>query len=145
LPGSQGPLDVEIRRLDTRETVFRRTVNAGAGDSIKVDIGALPPGAYRAKARVGGGPATQRDFPCERGGDEWADSRPDVPRLKAIADATGGTFVMASSAGSLPVPPSMEVSAERRVAPIVPPWVWTVLAAVALGAHWISRRRLGLA
>jgi hypothetical protein len=30
------------------------------------------------------------------------------------------------------------------VAPILPPWAWSLLAATVLGAHWIVRRRSGL-
>jgi len=48
----------------------------------------LPPlesGAYSALFRMGGGTSTRRDFACEAGGDEWADSRPDSDRLRAIA------------------------------------------------------------
>ena len=35
-------------------------------------------------------------------------------------------------------------AAERQVAPILPPWAWTLGAAFLLGAHWIVRRRGGL-
>jgi hypothetical protein len=37
------------------------------------------------------------------------------------------------------------VAAERRVEPVLPPWMWTMLAAAALGIHWIARRKTGLA
>jgi hypothetical protein len=36
------------------------------------------------------------------------------------------------------------VSAERHVVPVAPPWVWTLVAAATLGAHWFARRRSGL-
>jgi hypothetical protein len=37
------------------------------------------------------------------------------------------------------------VAAERRTSPLLPPWVWTLLAAAMMGAHWVVRRSSGLA
>jgi hypothetical protein len=109
-----------------------------------VQLPALPAGGYTARLRLGAGPTTRRDFACESGGDEWADSRPDVDRLRAIADATKGTFRSAGDDIALPLPKPAVVSAERHVVPLAPTWVWTLAAAVALGAHWFARRRSGL-
>ena len=67
-----------------------------------------------------------------------------MDRLRAISEATGGTSVLATDAGSLPLPPATQVTSERRVAPILPAWAWTLTAAVLMGAHWITRRRGGL-
>jgi uncharacterized membrane protein len=145
LPGEASAVELTVRRLETREVVFEKSAPAGSPAPIVIAAGALAPGAYSVRARVGSGPAARRDFACERGADEWADSRPDVERLRAIAKATGGRYVPASSAGRIPIPPAVQVSAERYVRPVLPPWVWTVLAAVALGVHWIARRRTGLA
>jgi hypothetical protein len=44
----------------------------------------------------------------------------------------------------LDFPNAVSVTSERHVTPLLPPWVWTVSAAVALGLHWIARRRFGL-
>jgi len=107
-----------------------------------VEIG--PKDAAGAEAEARRGPTTRRDFACERGGDEWADTRPDVERLAAIAEATGGKSVTVDGIGSLPLPAATQIAAERRVSPILPPWAWTLSAAVLLGAHWIVRRRRGL-
>ncbi len=107
----------------------------------------LPPletGGYTARLRVADGATTRYDFACEAGGDEWADSRPDAPRLEALAKSTGGAFAFASNAGSLPLPKPTTVSAERHVTPLAPPWAWTTAAALLLGVHWITRRRGGL-
>jgi hypothetical protein len=93
---------------------------------------------------VGDGPTTRRDFACEAGGDEWADSRPDGDRLAAIAAATGGAFHYADERGELPLPEPTVVSAERHVVPIAPAWVWALAAAALLGLHWYARRRSGL-
>jgi uncharacterized membrane protein len=107
----------------------------------------LPPleaGGYTARLRVAEGATTRYDFACEAGGDEWADTRPDPARLEALARSTGGTFVFASDAASLPLPKPTVVSAERHVTPLAPPWAWTTAAAALLGAHWVARRRSGL-
>ncbi len=107
----------------------------------------LPPleaGGYTARLRVDDGEATRHDFACETGGDEWADSRPGPGLLERLAAATGGRSVAAADAGALPMPKPTVVSAERRVTPVAPPWVWTLAATVLLGAHWIARRRGGL-
>jgi hypothetical protein len=157
LPAPEGTkteaLALDIDRIDKSER------NAGGkpihleaprptGSDTRVDLPlpALSAGGYSARLRVGSGPATRRDFACEAGGDEWADSRPDADRLKALAAATGGIFAWADDASlSLPLPKPTVVSAERHVVPVAPPWVWTLLAAAALGAHWFTRRRSGLA
>ena len=95
--------------------------------------------------RVGAGPTTRQDFACEAGGDEWADSRPDPARLRALADATKGTFHFADDdVGSIPLPKPTVVSAERHVVPVAPAWLWSLLAALAVGLHWYARRRGGL-
>ena len=50
-----------------------------------------------------------------------------------------------SALGELPLPASISVSAERHVSPALPAWVWSLIAAVLLGGHWLVRRRGGLA
>jgi uncharacterized membrane protein len=146
LPGSEGVLNVEVAKLERREVVARRqTKFIKDGEPVSIDVGKLEPGGYSARVWVGTGPSTRRDFACERGGDEWADSRPDEGRLELIARATGGQFLRADEAWRVPIPPATEVAAERRVVPVLPPWTWTLLAAAALGVHWIVRRKTGLA
>jgi len=116
-----------------------------AGDLTEVTLPALPSGGYTARLHAAGGATTRFDFACEAGGDEWADSRPDAARLKALADATGGTFLYAGDdMRRLPLPEPTRVSSERHVVPLAPPWAWTLFAAIALGGHWIARRRSGL-
>lgn len=147
-PSGQRTADVtlEISRIDgTMTKVAIERKNATLGTTLDVDLPALPAGAFSASLRVGAGPTTRRDFACEAGGDEWADSRPDPERLRALAKATGGAFAWATDdARALPLPKPTVVSAERHVVPLAPPWVWTMAAALAFGAHWFSRRRSGL-
>src|SRR5262249_21473778 len=150
LPAPKGALPetlaVDIARIDKQKTPLRLTATRPPGGATTVDvpIPALEAGGYSARLRVGQGPTTRRDFACEAGGDEWADTRPDPERLHALASATGGTFTYANEAGDLPLPAPTVVSAERHVVPLAPPWAWTLLAALAFGAHWIARRQSGL-
>jgi hypothetical protein len=146
LPGSEGALNVEVAHLEGRQPVVRRQPQSvKGGEPLTVDVGKLEPGGYSARVWVGTGPSTRKDFACERGGDEWADSRPDEARLRDIARATGGEFLRADEAGHVPLPPATEVAVERRVQPLLPSWTWSLLAALAVGLHWIARRKTGLA
>lgn len=96
-------------------------------------------------AKVPASLATRALATCERGGDEWADPRPDREKLAAIAKTNGGVVVSANDTGAIPTPLAAVVSIERNVAPILPTWAWATLAAIALGLHWFVRRRGGLA
>jgi uncharacterized membrane protein len=143
--GSAATVALDVTRIDaSRAPIHMDRARPTDGSSVDFALPALEAGAYEARLRVGGGTTTRHDFACEAGGDEWADSRPDARRLEALAKAAGGSFVSASNAESLPLPKPTVVSAERRVTPIAPPWVWTLAAAVLLGAHWVARRRSGL-
>ena len=150
LPDQKGHAVVKILRLGTGEV--DKTLEAdlnGDGAPIELAAGSLEPGGYSAAVEIGAagakGPTTKRDFACETGGDEWADSRPDTARLKAIARATGGTYALASDASSIPMPAAKEIAAERKVSALLPAWAWAAFAAFLLGAHWIVRRSSGLA
>ena len=139
------PMTLDVTRIDRAQPPVH-VEQTRAADSTTADFPMQPldAGGYTARLRVGSGEATRYDFACEVGGDEWADSRPDPKRLAALAAATGGSFVEAADAASLKLPKPTVVSAERRVTPIAPPWVWTLAATVLLGVHWFARRRSGL-
>jgi uncharacterized membrane protein len=159
LPGQIGEAKIIIRKLGSSDIV--RTISAhldGTGQLVELKAGKLEAGGYSATVEItpqhesGGeadearrGPTTRRDFACERGGDEWADTRPDPERLQMIAAATGGRSVTVDGVGSLPLPEATQIAIERRVSPILPPWGWTLAAALFGGAHWVIRRRGGLA
>jgi len=144
LSGQKGEATLRVVRLGSGDVVReRRTSLDGSGKPVELAAGTLDAGGYSAVVEIGAGagkgPTTRRDFACEKGGDEWADSRPDVARLQAIAAATGGKYVRAEAAGSLPLPPATQVAAERQVAPLLPAWAWAIGAAMLLGAHWVVR------
>ncbi|MBX3234305.1 MAG: hypothetical protein KIT84_21565 [Labilithrix sp.] len=140
------PMTIEIRRLDQQDVATTKVEvpKSTSGATIDATLPPLPAGGYTARLKLGPGPTTRRDFACETGGDEWADSRPDGDRLRAIANASGGTFRWADEDLALPLPKPAVISAERHVVPLAPPWTWTLAAAALLGVHWFTRRRSGL-
>jgi len=144
-PGKPATVALDLKRIDgASPAIHLQRVPPAEASSVDFALPALEAGAYEARMRLGSGASTRRDFACEAGGDEWADSRPDAPRLAALARAARGSFAFASEASSLPLPRPTVVSAERHVTPLAPPWAWTLAAAALLGAHWIARRRGGL-
>jgi uncharacterized membrane protein len=146
LPGMIGEIEAVVERLgDPARPRAMVEVQAARGDTIDVVVPAPEPGGYAARVQVGAAPPTRHDFSCESGGRAWADVRPDPERLERIAVASGGRAVTASAVGELPLPEATEVTSERRVSPVAPPWAWTLAAATVLGAHWLARRRGGLA
>jgi uncharacterized membrane protein len=144
VPGMEGPVEITLERLGTQAgEPIKKTVSSKA-DPLEITMGPLEAGGYTARARIGAAPPTRHDFACERGGEAWSDSRPDPERLERIAAATGGRSVSADALEELPLPAPTEVAAERHVSPLLPPWIWALSAAFALGAHWFVRRRGGL-
>jgi uncharacterized membrane protein len=145
LPGMRGPIELSLAPLT--QAASAPLVRELPGDSVEpleVRVPGLTAGGYTAKARIGEAPPSRHDFACERGGTAWADSRPDQPRLEAISRVTGGSSVNLEGIDSLPSPEATRVAAQREVAPVAPPWVWTLSAAVMLGLHWVARRNGGL-
>jgi uncharacterized membrane protein len=146
LPGTEGKVEVSLEKLGSVDPkAVKKVVDPPPEGPVDIPLGDLAPGGYSAKVAIGAAPPARHDFACERGGEAWADSRPDPERLKLIAEATGGRSVGADSVESLPLPESTRIAAERHVTPLLPPWVWTLLGAVMMGVHWFARRRGGLA
>jgi uncharacterized membrane protein len=146
LPGASAPMRVEVTPLALERgpsTIVLPRAEPRAGRERFVVEG-LEPGGYAARITVGSAPPARYVFACERGGLAWADSRPDPDRLQAIAAATGGTHRAAAAPAELPAPPRKWILAERSVRPLLPPWAWSSLAALALGLHWVTRRLSGL-
>jgi hypothetical protein len=146
LPGMDGDVEASLERLGAKKPApIELTADDKTKSSVDIPIDGLEAGGYSARVRIGTAPPTRHDFACERAGPAWSDSRPDPERLGRIADATGARSVAPDDIDELPLPESTRVAAERHVVPVLPPWGWTLCAAVVLGAHWIARRRGGLA
>jgi hypothetical protein len=145
LPGMRGALNLSLVPLTPdAHTPIVRELAGDTAEPLEIRIPGLSAGGYTAKVRIGEAPPSRHDFACERGGTAWADSRPDLNRLEAISRVTGGMAVDLARIDELPLPESTRVSAQREVAPIAPPWVWTLASALLLGLHWVARRNSGL-
>ncbi len=145
LPGMRGALNLSLAPLTPDpNTPIVRDIPGDSVEPIEIRVPGLKAGGYTAKVRIGEAPPSRHDFACERGGSAWADSRPDRGRLEAISRLTGGLAVGLSGIDELPLPEATRVSAQREVAPVAPPWLWTLASAVLLGVHWVARRNSGL-
>lgn len=161
LPGAAAPSKHPVLRVrgatdPTAVALEVRRMGGGAEKAVAVSapvtrgkdtlftLPSLPPGGFTARAKLRGGFSTTFDFACEAGGDEWADVRPDEARLRKIAAATGGTFVASDALASLPLPAPTVITVERRSRPLLANWLWALLAAGALGGHWVLRRQAKL-
>ncbi len=143
LPGIAGHVTIELGRSGAKSVTRTLTADIPEGGGIvEVPLGLLEAGGYFAKVQVGATTKTRRSFACEEGGEAWADSRPDPALLRRVASSTGG--IVAATADRVVLPAPKEIHRSRRETPIVPPWVWTLGAAAALGGHWLVRRRAGL-
>jgi hypothetical protein len=140
----RGSLTMEITRLGDGRAQGHWESPVSPDGYADFVVPPLEPGGYEACLRNGPTLLARTDFACERGGDEWADSRPDPERLAALSSATRGEFAGASSVRGLRLPRPIRVTSQRRVSPLVPAWVLTLSAAALLGLHWVLRRRGGL-
>jgi uncharacterized membrane protein len=148
LPGMEGAVGLELWKLGADEAQQQKkklSPTKRDGRAYLFELGPLEAGGYLARATVGDAPGARFVFPCERGGEAFGDSRPDPERLEQIARATGAASTTWDSVGSLPKPEVTLVAAERRTSPLLPAWAWTLLAAGAMGAHWVLRRSSGFA
>ncbi len=145
LPGMSGDITLKLERLSNEKgEAIVEEVKDNHSSSVDVTVEGLQEGGYAARVVVGASPATRHDFACEQGGEAWADSRPDLERLAAISEATGGMATYYADAGSLPMPASTLVTAQRQASPLLPAWVWALISTSLLGIHWMARRQTGL-
>lgn len=144
VPGSTGKVGLSLQRLGDSER-GAEVEGLDQRETLAVARFRAPEtGGYSADVIVGDAPPTRFDFACELGGEAWSDSRPDPDRLADISAVSGGQAVAWNRVSELPGADSHSLISERRTAPVAPPWVWSLLAAVMLGTHWIQRRRAEL-
>lgn len=144
VPGVRGPVSVDLQRLDGPLGASEVTSIVQGDPSSTVHLSVSEAGGYSADVSVGDAPPSRVDFACESGGEAWRDSRPDPGRLEALARLGGGASIGWNEVHDLPDVSSFVVVENRRAAPLAPAWLWSLLAAATLGAHWLLRRRAGL-
>lgn len=155
-PGAGTPVQGELVGEDG-QVVARGEAVAGPDGTAHLELTPPGPGAYKvvatARPRCGSGPCPP-DAPVERAtgavavrasGPEDADAAPRPELLRALAQATGGTFSTAEAGlpeVRLTDPEIVEVGRRKDV----PIWdrAWFLAALVAaLAAEWVLRRRWG--
>ena len=150
LAGQKGEATLTVVRLGSGAVVRDRSRprSTAAASRSSSRPARSRPGGYSAVVEIGTGagkgPTTRRDFACEKGGDEWADSRPDRRGSRPSPPRRAASTCARATPGRCPLPPATQVAAERQVAPLLPAWAWAIGAALLLGAHWVVRRLSGL-
>jgi uncharacterized membrane protein len=147
LPGAAVDVKVSLERLGEAAASPPRPMALrmeGDVETATLQLGVLSEGGYTATVHIGSSPPSRFDFACESGGPAFADSRPDVALLERISKESGGVSLRAADASKLKAPPPTHVESQRVVAALLPAWVWALLAASGIGAHWYARRRAGL-
>jgi uncharacterized membrane protein len=111
-----------------------------------VDLGALPPGAYRltGRATLDGRPVTEdKTFVVRAEGKELEDVVARDKVLREIAEVGGGSYRQASLAGvTIRDPREVRVGRQRRIDVSASPLL-LLLVLAALGGEWAVRRRTG--
>ena len=117
-----------------------------ADGEAHVDVGALPPGAYRltGRATVDGRAVTHEEtFVVRAGGPELDDVAARDKVLREIAQASGGSYAF-EELGNVAIRSSREVRVGRQQSVEIwsaPPLLLLGIALLAL--EWALRRRLG--
>jgi len=138
---------VEARRVDEQEKIVRQAeVVTGAEGDAPLDLGLLPPGAYRLMGRAtleGRTVEEQSTFVVRAEGKELSDvvARPGL--LRAMSEASGGV-AMDGAWGSFSVNPPRKV----RVGSVRAVEIWChplllLLVVGLLASEWVLRRRAG--
>ena len=133
---------------DADEEIAAEDVRVDGEGEARLDLrGPAHPGGYRVVARLPGSAETlaEEGFVVEAGGDELADPRARPDHLRALAEATGGSFYESPDAA----PPLAELDSTRtrslgttKLAPFASPWAFLVVI-LLFGAEWILRRTWG--
>jgi uncharacterized membrane protein len=141
---------VELVSEDGR-AVSRAEAVTSADGTVRVELPAAPPGAYKLVARAepvpGGAPETATTALTVRGaGPEDADATPRPELLAALSELTGGDATTLPN-GGLPrlrqLEPEVVEIGQRKELPIWNRWWFLAALATTLGAEWILRRRWG--
>ena len=135
---------------DEGKVVARAEGVAGADGQARLEFPPPPPGAYKivAAAERAGAPEERASgaVSVRSSGPEDSDAAPRPELLRALADATGGSFATLPRRGlpdlRLSDPEVVEVG-RRRDVPIWDRWWYLAILSAAIGAEWVLRRRWG--
>jgi uncharacterized membrane protein len=132
------------------KVVARGDAVAGRDGTARIELLPPGPGAYKvvASAERPGAPGEQAvgAVAVRSSGPEDADAAPRPELLRAVAEATGGTFAALPRRGlpevRLTDPEVVEVG-RRKDVPIWDRWWYLMGLAASLAAEWVLRRRWG--
>ncbi len=146
--GAHVAIDVE----DTEKGLVVKTGESAvsADGTARVEVGTLPPGPYRAIARVRKDGAemgtAEVALVVEESGPELVQPAPRPDLLRFVAQVTGGTYQAAEGAqlSKLPLrdPERVEIG-QRKSKPLWDQLPVLLLICVVFGAEWFLRRRWG--
>lgn len=149
-PAAGARVSLRVESAQTGEIVRQTEGVVGSDGTLRVEVGALPPGPFRAHAEVQTAEAetgrAEDAFVVEESGPELARPAPRPDLLRFVASATDGTYQSAAGArlSALPFkdPERVEIG-QRKSRPL---WdrAWTLVAlCLVLGSEWFLRRRWG--
>jgi hypothetical protein len=123
---------------------------AGPDGAFLVKVKAIPEGVWQAEVEVSseGKPVQRetRELLVETRDPETAVAAPNVPLMKALAAATGGTvrFIPEASMKGVELPDrSREVVDKKSYRPLWDTWKVLLFISLLLAAEWALRRRWG--
>jgi hypothetical protein len=147
LASGEATLRLQIRELSPGGSQGPAKVWSAPGAldrPARFEVGSLSRGGYVARVDADGAPPSRLVFPCEVAAGAFRDSRPDTSHLKRLVEPYGGDVFSADEVAKVPEPPEALVVTKSRSRPLLPPWVWSSLAAACLGLHFWFRRSEGL-
>jgi hypothetical protein len=116
-----------------------------------VPVGRLDAGVYQVRVRVSSdNPSEGQRFEthfyaiAEQGGQEWARTSPDRDKVEALAKAFSGTVTDAAHVDDWELHAEKVITLQQQITPIFSAWIYSLIAAIALGAHWLLRRQTRL-
>jgi uncharacterized membrane protein len=146
-PAPNVDVDVDVTDAESSDKPLRTLrTTTGADGEAQVDVGALPPGAYRltGRATIEGRPVTQEEtFVVRAGGPELDDVAARDRVLRELAQASGGDYRF-EALPNISIRPSREVRVGRQRA--VELWSRPLLLLLGIGLltlEWALRRRSG--
>jgi uncharacterized membrane protein len=148
-PAGGAQITVELLDAETGKPVARGNAAAGADGSARIELPGVPPGAYRAvaSANLEGEELGKAEdaLAVRQSGPETDDALPRPELLRAIAEATGGSY--SELPRSLPplhaLDPAVVEVGRRKDRPIWDNGWPLLLLCLTMGGEWWLRRRWG--